>query len=732
MLKKIVLPILLLAAFSWLLNILPVEIGKSLAQSNLPVLPDIGSVTVSGTKNTLISTKPDGNINRMGAEDLVQILVKDADGKPYPRRIYNSSLWIWADVELVLKLTRSDGITMTITDAAGEDGKLSIPVSALRSKRSCPVTSWWCVDNVDNPIPPGSVALNISPRASEVFDTKSREVLDVQLSGGSGLSGIKLFTVANPPNLTSLSKSSVKVGETVTLNGANFDVAGASDSIQVNQLFVDLNPATGFLRRVNIGFGTLAYPGGEDFIHYCGPTKIKFELPYNVHAANAVAVGKHTVTLRNNYGYSNTLDLTVVSGTGTPENDPVCAGSSGTITSISPNSGPAGTTVVIKGTGFQWPGQQSSIHIVSFGGVYATSVKDIKDSASLTVKQIEAVVPAGAKTGKITVQPFLKHIITGPTFTVTEGGEAAFGVDSISPQKLNIDNDNEILITGKGFSSPVLSADKTAISFSNVEVDNDGTEIRARATVGSTSAGLVKITVADGRNSGSINADLVVKDPASPDIADVEVSAPEGNKVNLVINGDDMLNATLQIYGIDAAISDVQTTENQLEATLTFTGLSSQKEPFWQSVFVKKVLAANDDIDKGVAEVCNTKGCDTTQLDAPKAKAGEEKKDGGEKDGEEGKLSYSAFKFKLENPFKAEAENIFDVLGIIATFIFQLGVPVAVIIIIYSGILYLVAGGRPAVVQKATRGLVYSLLGLAILLIGKGFVSLIQSILSVK
>ena len=57
---------------------------------------------------------------------------------------------------------------------------------------------------------------------------------------------------------------------------------------------------------------------------------------------------------------------------------------------------------------------------------------------------------------------------------------------------------------------------------------------------------------------------------------------------------------------------------------------------------------------------------------------------------------------------------------------------VAVIIIIYSGILYLVSADRPAVVQKATNGLKYAAIGLAVLLIGKGFVSLVQSILSVN
>jgi len=94
-------------------------------------------------------------------------------------------------------------------------------------------------------------------------------------------------------------------------------------------------------------------------------------------------------------------------------------------------------------------------------------------------------------------------------------------------------------------------------------------------------------------------------------------------------------------------------------------------------------------------------------------------------------LNFSGFKFKIDNPFKGGAENIMDVLAILANFIFQLGIPVAVIIIIYSGILYLVSADRPVVVQKATAGLKYAAIGLTVLLVGKGFVSLIQSILGV-
>ena len=83
----------------------------------------------------------------------------------------------------------------------------------------------------------------------------------------------------------------------------------------------------------------------------------------------------------------------------------------------------------------------------------------------------------------------------------------------------------------------------------------------------------------------------------------------------------------------------------------------------------------------------------------------------------------------ITNPLKGGGENIIDILGIIANFIFNLGVPVAVIIIIISGIRMLVSGGKPANYQKGVDGLKWSIVGLAVLLIGKGFFSLIKTFL---
>ncbi len=83
----------------------------------------------------------------------------------------------------------------------------------------------------------------------------------------------------------------------------------------------------------------------------------------------------------------------------------------------------------------------------------------------------------------------------------------------------------------------------------------------------------------------------------------------------------------------------------------------------------------------------------------------------------------------ITNPLKGGGENILDILALLANFIFNLGVPVAVIIIIISGVRMLVSGGNSKKYMDGVNGLKWSTIGLGVLLIGKGFFSLIKTFL---
>ena len=77
------------------------------------------------------------------------------------------------------------------------------------------------------------------------------------------------------------------------------------------------------------------------------------------------------------------------------------------ITSFTPTSGPVGTSVTINGNSF------TAATKISFGGVAATSYSVIND------KQVNALVPAGAITGKVAVTTVGGTGSSSGTFTVT-------------------------------------------------------------------------------------------------------------------------------------------------------------------------------------------------------------------------------------------------------------------------------------------------------------------------
>ncbi len=96
----------------------------------------------------------------------------------------------------------------------------------------------------------------------------------------------------------------------------------------------------------------------------------------------------------------------------------------------------------------------------------------------------------------------------------------------------------------------------------------------------------------------------------------------------------------------------------------------------------------------------------------------------------EGSVGPGKYNFDLPNPIGVT--NFQDLINIIGKWIFNLAIPIAVIVIIYAGVLMLTAGGVPARFQKGAKALWYAVLGLAVVLIGKGFVTLVQSILSLR
>lgn len=87
------------------------------------------------------------------------------------------------------------------------------------------------------------------------------------------------------------------------------------------------------------------------------------------------------------------------------------------------------------------------------------------------------------------------------------------------------------------------------------------------------------------------------------------------------------------------------------------------------------------------------------------------------------------YSFSIPNPLKGGASDFSSLVQVIAQWIFNLAIPIAVVMIVYAGVLFLTAQGDTGKVTKAKDVLKWAVVGLAIILIGSGFVTLIQSVL---
>lgn len=81
----------------------------------------------------------------------------------------------------------------------------------------------------------------------------------------------------------------------------------------------------------------------------------------------------------------------------------------------------------------------------------------------------------------------------------------------------------------------------------------------------------------------------------------------------------------------------------------------------------------------------------------------------------------------IPNPL--DATSFTDLVGDIIVWVRNIGVAIAIIMIIYAGFLFMTSGGSEEKVTRARKTLIWSLIGLAILIIGGAWITLIKNIL---
>ncbi len=758
--------------------------NRLLADSELtPPLPEIGSVSATVKEFGYKEIKYD--INRLGARE-VYFSLYDTQGNPfpsYPFTYIKDGKLVPVEMRFAVDLEKSDGQYLAqypvglfaYPFGGGTEAPLTLGVFTRNIReKPCygPTFAGSCTSAEENslylnPFTPGPVYLRKIDIKLVVSGTGQGEVV-AQTTYNTRT---KLFAMGQPPRLTSINKTSLAAEETATITGANFDVWNAATADNVNVLHFNLQPANtpgGYQEsRVINSVGKW----WEDRVHYCGPNAIKFDMPPDQMVDPSLTssrlweyppltAGSYTLTLANEWGYSNPITLNYTGGQGTPENDPACRNSPGVITSISPTAGPPGTVVTINGTGF---GLGFNYYrgivfnsAIAFGGVpaddryyvdfkYETLINEDSGFPYKTGTQIRMKVPPGAKTGPVTVKPDGKFTIWGPTFTVTagqvlptptpSGGGGTVAVEpptinSVTPSSINIGAENTILIQGFGFQDSALQVGDSGITIIDVTVNESGTNLRAILAVDPEVSG-DSVIVAVVNEAGRANTvlGLTYLSANAPVIDDVQVSPlDEANQATVVISGENFEGSQVEIVGGSARILDVAIEPNEITIAIEVSEFYSSQDSWDPIALTKNFLAqvgggAPAATSPAVVVVVGPAG-DTVAAPVDVSRAAAAPSGPGSQP--------LKVIFGLENPLKGDIKNIPDLLKLIGQFIFNLGIPVAVIIIIYAGFLMLTSGGNPTQYGRGLTALKYAVLGLAVILIGTGFVSLIKSILSVK
>lgn len=83
----------------------------------------------------------------------------------------------------------------------------------------------------------------------------------------------------------------------------------------------------------------------------------------------------------------------------------------------------------------------------------------------------------------------------------------------------------------------------------------------------------------------------------------------------------------------------------------------------------------------------------------------------------------------VEIPNPVGATTFAGLIGQIVDFLILVIIPIATIMILYAGLLFMTSGGSVEKVQKAKQTLTWAVVGIAILLISRGITSIIASFL---
>jgi YD repeat-containing protein len=311
--------------------------------------------------------------------------------------------------------------------------------------------------------------------------------------GGQASTGVA-FTVTSAPSITSLTPNTGAVGSSITIAGGNF---GGSQ-----------------------GNGGVKFNGTAATITSWSASSIVATVPAGATTGNVIVTAAGGVA---SAGKSFTV-------TAAPS-----------ITSLTPNTGPVGSSITIAGSNF---GGSQGNGSVKFNGTTATIT-------SWSASSIVAVVPAGATTGNVVVTAAGGVAASGVTFTVTP----APSISSLTPSSGAIGS--SVTIAGTNFGP----------SQGNGSVKFNG----KTATITSWSATSIVATVATGTTTGNVVV-TAAGGVASAGVLFTVTSAPNISSLSPTTGA---VGTTVTISGTNFGASTGSVTFNGSAASPTSWGASS-------------------------------------------------------------------------------------------------------------------------------------------------------------
>src|SRR6266480_2469334 len=284
--------------------------------------------------------------------------------------------------------------------------------STVKFNGTTATTTSWGASSITATVPPGATTGNV--------------VVTVSGSSSNGAP----FTVTAAPSITSLAPNTGAVGSSIVIAGSNFGPSRGNGNVKFN--------------------GTSATT-----ITSWGASSITATVPSGATSGNVVVTAAGGVA-------SAGVTFTVTAA-------PI-------ITSLTPNTGAVGSSIVIAGSNF---GPSVGNGNVKFNGTSATTITNWGASS------ITATVPSGATSGNVVVTAAGGVASAGVTFTVT----AAPIITSLTPN------------TGAVGSSIVIAGSNFGPSVGNGNVKFNGT---SATTITNWGASSITATVPSGATSGNV------------------------------------------------------------------------------------------------------------------------------------------------------------------------------------------------------------------------------------